>query len=434
MPASAGLDRPGRSHRARARGSASLRRRDLPVSAGKLGDYVKGLTFAKGTDADVTGEWPVWADFNKTNEQALHKAELLSGIPSVILLLIAFGSLAAAGLPLLLAVAGIAVGFATLHLIGLQLPLSVWAMNFSMMIGLAVGIDYSLFIVSRYREEREAGAGPIDGVANTLGTAGKAVFLSALTVVFSLAAVFVVPVMVFRSMALGMILSVVAVALASLTLLPAVLVALGDRVLVTRGHEDPDVAAESRWARITGVALRRPALTLATGVVVLAVLAAPALGMRLGMPGARVVDTGHTSRDGYDTLVAAFGPGAAAPVLITTPASAGRPGRSDRARPVRGRGRPHGHPARGRRPGRRPRDRLDPGRRLRRRQRSSGASATASGPRFRLRASADRPRRTTTSRTCSPAARRSRSGSSWSSRSSCCSSCSAAWWSRRSRS
>jgi putative drug exporter of the RND superfamily len=321
MPADAGLiARDGRTALVPVGLRASVDA-DLPDSAGKLGDYVTGLTFSKGTTANVTGEWPVWADFNRTNEQALHKAELLSGIPSVILLLVAFGSVAAAGLPLLLAVAGIAVGFATLHLIGLQLPLSVWAMNFSMMIGLAVGIDYSLFIVSRYREEREAGAGPIDGVANALGTAGKAVFLSALTVVFSLAAVFVVPVMVFRSMALGMILSVVAVALASLTLLPAVLVAFGDRVLVARGHDDPDVAAESRWARITGVALRRPAVTLAAGVTLLAVLAAPALGMRLGMPGARVVDPGHTSRDGYDTLVASFGPGAAAPLFITTRAS-----------------------------------------------------------------------------------------------------------------
>ena len=119
-----------------------------------------------------------------------------------------------------MALAGIAVGFAALHLMGDATPLSVWAMNFSMMIGLAVGIDYSLFIVSRYREEREDGHDAADAIANTLTTAGKAVFLSALTVVLSLAAVFVVPVMVFRSMALGMILSVVAVALAALTLLP----------------------------------------------------------------------------------------------------------------------------------------------------------------------------------------------------------------------
>ncbi len=110
-----------------------------------------------GVSVEVTGEWPVWSDFNTTNEEALHKAELFSAIPTIILLLIAFGSAIAAGLPLMLALAGIAVGFASLHLIGNGDALSVWSMNFSMMIGLAVGIDYSLFIVSRYREEREDG-------------------------------------------------------------------------------------------------------------------------------------------------------------------------------------------------------------------------------------------------------------------------------------
>jgi RND superfamily putative drug exporter len=300
---------------------------DLPESAGELGDFVAGLSLPAGATADVTGEWPVWSDFNRSNEEALHTAELLSGLPSMVLLLVAFGSLIAAGIPLILALAGIAVGFASLHLIGLSMPMSVWSMNFSMMIGLAVGIDYSLFIVSRYREERAEGADPLDGVANALSTAGKAVFLSALTVVFSLAAVFVVPVMVFRSMALGMILSVTAVALASLTLLPAVLVSLGDRVLHTRKSrtprhdEDPDIAAEDRWARITGKALRRPGLTLAIGVGVLLALGAPAIGMELGMPGPRIVDQGRTSRDGYETLVASFGPGAAAPALITVDAA-----------------------------------------------------------------------------------------------------------------
>lgn len=299
---------------------------DLPVAAGELGEYVGELVLGEGATADVTGEWPVWSDFNETNEEALHKAELVSGLPTIVLLLVAFGSVVAAGIPLLLAVAGIAVGFATLHLIGLQMPMSVWAMNFSMMIGLAVGIDYSLFIVSRFREERAEGAEPFDAVANSLATAGKAVFLSALTVVFSLAAVFVVPVMVFRAMALGMILSVVAVALAALTLLPAVLIGLGDRVLTTRhnkhphGAEDPDIRAEGRWARMTAASLRRPTLTLVVGVGVLAALAAPAIGMRLGMPGARVVDEGRTSRDGYETMVAAFGPGAAAPVFVTVAA------------------------------------------------------------------------------------------------------------------
>ena len=163
----------------------------------------------------------MWSDFNQSQRPKRCTApSSCRGIPTIILLLFAFGSAIAAGSPLLLALAGIAVGFAALHLLDASTPLSVWAMNFSMMIGLAVGIDYSLFIVSRYREEREDGNDAADAIANTLTTAGKAVFLSALTVVLSLAAVFVVPVMVFRSMALGMILSVVAVALAALTLLP----------------------------------------------------------------------------------------------------------------------------------------------------------------------------------------------------------------------
>jgi RND superfamily putative drug exporter len=293
---------------------------DLPESASELIDHVASIAVPADARVEVTGEWPVWSDFNASNEEALHRAELLSGLPTIILLLVAFGSAIAAGLPLVLAVAGIAVGFASLRLFGMVTPLSVWSMNFSMMIGLAVGIDYSLFIVSRYREEREDGRSVEDAMATTLSTSGKAVFLSALTVVLSLAAVFIVPVMVFRSMALGMILSVVAVALASLTLLPAVLAALGDRVLVSKGHDDPDRAAEGRWTRWTQGALRRPKATLAIGLVLLLALAAPAIGMRLGMPGARVVDEGRSSRDGYEMVVESFGPGAAAPIFITAPA------------------------------------------------------------------------------------------------------------------
>jgi RND superfamily putative drug exporter len=294
---------------------------DLPESAHDLIEHVDGLSLPAGAEAEVTGEWPVWSDFNASNEEALHKAELLSGIPSLILLVVAFASAIAAGLPLLLAVGGIAVAFAALSLLTSVTPLSVWSMNFSMMIGLAVGIDYSLFIVSRYREEREDGWDTSTALANTLATAGKAVFLSALTVVLSLAAVFVVPIMVFRSMALGMILAVVATAVASLTLLPAVLAALGDRVLVTRDHEDPDRVAMSRWQRWTGWALRRPVVALVTGLALLLSLAAPALGMRLGMPGARVVDEGRSSRDGYEMVIESFGPGAAAPMFITVPAA-----------------------------------------------------------------------------------------------------------------
>ncbi len=294
---------------------------DLPEAAGDLIHIVEDVSLPTGAVAEVTGEWPVWNDFNESNEKALHKAELLSGLPTLILLFIAFGAAIAAGIPLILAIAGIAVGFAGLNLLTAITPLSVWSMNFSMMIGLAVGIDYSLFIVTRYREEREDGHDLETAMANTLQSAGKAVFLSALTVVMSLAAVFVVPIMVFRSMALGMILSVVAVAFASLTLLPAVLAGLGSKVLVSKGEPDMDRAAEGRWTRWTAGALKRPAVTLALGLVLLLGLAMPALGMRLGMPGARVVDEGYSSRDGYELVTGAFGEGAAAPVFVTVDAA-----------------------------------------------------------------------------------------------------------------
>lgn len=291
-----------------------------PEFAGELGTYVGEIELAGSATADITGEWPVWADFNKMNEEALHKAELVSGLPTLVMLFIAFGAMIAAGIPLLLAIAGIAVGFASLHMLSWITPISVWSMNFSMMIGLAVGIDYSLFIVSRYREEREEGKDAISAIESTMSTSGKAVFLSALTVVLSLAAVFLVPVMVFQTMALGMILSVIAVALSALTLLPAVLVAMGDKVLVSRGKKDPDMVAEGRWARWTGASLRRPGRVLALGLVLLGALIVPAFGMKLGMPGARVVDEGKTSRDGFETLIEAFGPGAAGPAFVTVDA------------------------------------------------------------------------------------------------------------------
>ncbi len=294
---------------------------DRPVAAGELGSYVSDIAVPSGARAEVTGEWPVWSDFNKMNEEALHKAELVSGVPTLVMLFIAFGAAIAAGIPLLLAVAGIAVGFALLHLLSLISPISVWSMNFSMMIGLAVGIDYSLFIVSRYREERVEGKDAIKAIENAMSTSGKAVFLSALTVVLSLSAVFLVPVMVFQTMALGMILSGVAVALAALTLLPAVLVAMGDKVLVSRNKKDPDIVAEGRWAKWTGIALKRPGTTLVVGLVLLGALIVPAFGMKLGMPGAGVVDEGRTSRDGYELVTAAFGPGAAGPAYVTVNAS-----------------------------------------------------------------------------------------------------------------
>ena len=397
-----------------------------PTAAGELGTYVGKLTLASGAKAKVTGEWPVWSDFNKINAEALHKAELVSGLPTMILLFVAFGMLLAAGLPLILALAGIAVGFALLHVLGWVMPMSVWSMNFSMMIGLAVGIDYSLFIVSRYREERAEGKDALAAIENTMSTAGKAVFLSALTVVMALAAVFLVPVMVFRSMALGMILSVVAVALASLTLLPALLVALGDRVLVRKNTEDADITAESRWQRWTGVALRKPAAVLTLGLVVIGALIVPALGMHLGMPGAKVVDKGNTSRDGYDMLVVRVR-SRRRRTRLHHHTRCRRPDRgADRVHRARCRRRTRRHSPGGNGARRRSRHRFDRRRRLPHCDAREHACVPASRARYQLRRLAGPPHRTATSPQCWSDTPRMPSASSSSSRSCCSSSCSGA--------
>ncbi len=149
----------------------------------------------------------------------------------MVILLLAFGSLVAAGLPLMLTIMGLAAAAGSLYLGSQIIDISIWAMNFALMFALALGIDYALFIVYRFRgaffgEERE----PADAAAVAMDTAGKAVLFSGLTVLISLSAVMLVPSPAFRSMALGIMFAVVFVLAASLTLLPAVLAKLGPRV------------------------------------------------------------------------------------------------------------------------------------------------------------------------------------------------------------
>ncbi|GAA1431252.1 MMPL family transporter [Streptomyces thermospinosisporus] len=290
---------------------------ELPEAAGKVSDAVDEAKLPEGASADVTGEWPVWADFNESNEKAMLKAELLSGLPMMVLLVVVFGSIVAAGMPMMLAMVGIAGAYGALHLLTMATPLSVWSMNFSMMIGMALGIDYSLFIITRYRAERAKGHDAETALATTLATSGKAIVLSGLALVMALGALFLLPVMVFRSMALGMILAVVVVVVAALTLLPAVLAALGERVL--RGRAKGTGRSEARWGRWSDGVVRRPAVGLIAGLLLLGGLTAPVAGVDLGMPGARVVDAGYSSRDGYETLTDAFGPGAGAAIYVTTP-------------------------------------------------------------------------------------------------------------------
>ncbi|MGH3142449.1 MAG: MMPL family transporter, partial [Gaiellales bacterium] len=184
-----------------------------------------------GVEVRLTGAPGMWSDFNEANKEAMLKSELLSWPVTMAILLLAFGSLVAAGLPLMLTILGLAASAGMLFLLTHAFDVSIWAMNFALMFALALGIDYALFIVHRFRgalfgSELETE----DAVAVTMDTAGKAVLFSGLTVLISLSAVMLVPSPAFRSMALGIMLSVIFVLGATLTLLPAVLAKLGRRV------------------------------------------------------------------------------------------------------------------------------------------------------------------------------------------------------------
>src|SRR5487761_2431253 len=184
---------------------------------------------------NLTGSSALWANFNKVNHAAMIKSEMLSWPVTMIVLVIAFGSLVAAGLPLMLTMVGLLSAAGALVLSTHIAPISIWALNFAMMF--ALGIDYALFIVVRFRaalhkrkDDPDPVAASVAAIAETMGTAGKAVAFSGLTVLVSLSTVLLVPSPAFRSMALGIMLSVVFVLAATLTLLPAVLGKLGRRI------------------------------------------------------------------------------------------------------------------------------------------------------------------------------------------------------------
>ena len=172
----------------------------------------------------------MWSDFNTANKAAMMKSEALSWPLTLTLLVLAFGTFVAAGLPLLLTMVGLLAAGGLLFVSGQLFDVSIWAMNFAMMFAIALGIDYALFIVVRFRGALAAGRSPRDATVETMGTAGKAVLASALTVIAALLAVMLVPVPTFRSVPLGIVLAVLSVLAATLTLLPAALSAIGHRV------------------------------------------------------------------------------------------------------------------------------------------------------------------------------------------------------------
>jgi putative drug exporter of the RND superfamily len=273
-----------------------------------------------GVQVSLTGASGMWSDFNEANRSAMMKSELFSWPVTMVILVLAFGSLVAAGLPLMLTILGLMASAGTLYLGTKVLDISIWAMNFALMFALALGIDYALFIVMRFRAAFFGSRlSSEEAVAETMDTAGKAVLFSGLTVLISLTAVMLVPSPAFRSMALGIMVSVVFVLAATMTLLPAVLAKLGPKVdnvslpwAHSGEHRSPRFAAwgERLW--------RHPIAFGAIALVILVALALPVAGLKTGMPSIKVVPTSDSSRVGYTQVQQAFGQGAPGALQIAT--------------------------------------------------------------------------------------------------------------------
>jgi putative drug exporter of the RND superfamily len=289
----------------------------------RAADDLKGPLHAiggEGVQVSLTGAPGMWSDFNEANKSAMMKSELISWPVTLGILVLAFGSLVAAGLPLLLTIIGLVAAAGSLYLGTQLMDISIWAMNFALMFALALGIDYALFIVYRFRGALfGSDLSPGEATAVTMDTAGKAVLFSGLTVLISLSAVMLVPSPAFRSMSLGIMLSVVFILAATLTLLPAVLAKLGPRVdklalpwVHSGEHRSPRFAAwgERLW--------RRPLPYGIAAVVVLVALALPVFALDTGMPSIKVVPEHDGSRAGYTQVQQAFGPGATGPLQIVS--------------------------------------------------------------------------------------------------------------------
>jgi len=280
----------------------------------------------------LVGQGALWAGMQDLSKEDLAAAESI-GFPIVLLILLAvFGSLVAGLLPIALGVVAVMVTGALIYALSLMTGMSVFVTNMASMIGIGVAVDYSLFVLARYREEIAAGRGPDDARAVALATSGVAVTFSGLTVIVSLAGLFIVDTMSVRSMALGAILVVAVSVLAAVTLLPALIGLAGRRAwepgravgsvtgwFARRLPRRRSVEAGAFWARWTGAIMRRPVLAAAGSAAVLLALAVPALQLHMSNGALQQFPDTHETRVGFDAAAKVIGAGAASPVEVVAP-------------------------------------------------------------------------------------------------------------------
>ncbi|MGV9350872.1 MMPL family transporter [Streptomyces spiralis] len=260
-------------------------------------------------------------------EDAGSGMEVVGMAIAAVVLVITFGSLVAAGLPLVTALLGVGIGVSVIGALANPLDLGDTTSTLALMLGLAVGVDYALFIVTRYRTELAEGREREEAAGRAVATAGSAVVFAGLTVVIALAGLSVVGLPVLTKMGLAAAGTVALAVVVALTLLPALLAMAGKRIVgrrarkrpVSRASAKPTVGA--RWARFV---LRRPLMVLVVSVIGLGVLAVPAASLKLGVPDEGAMATNTTQRKAYDMLSAGFGPGINGPLTVVVDAQGGK--------------------------------------------------------------------------------------------------------------
>jgi uncharacterized membrane protein YdfJ with MMPL/SSD domain len=306
-------------------GTAAYAAFDLTIDPDTARNYVgafrAALRPAPGERLYVTGPPAVYRDIQTATSGDLKRAETI-GIPAaLIVLVLAFGTAVAAGIPL--AVGGVAVisTLGLLYLVARHEPLSIFVLNIATMLGLGVGVDYALVAVSRFREELRRGLDVPDAVEATVASAGRAITFSGAAVLIGLSGLWVFGLRVLSSMAVGGSLVVAISALAALTLLPAVLGMIGHRVerapvLPARFRRPPE---QGWWARLANAVMRRPWPFIVVSVGVAAVLASPALHATINVPRADVLPANYDSRRGQTVLDAQFSQAVLEPVVLAVP-------------------------------------------------------------------------------------------------------------------
>jgi putative drug exporter of the RND superfamily len=281
-----------------------------------------------GFEVLLAGQGALNADFNTIAEEDLRQGETIGVVVALVVLVAVFGAVVAALLPIGLAVLAIAAAIGLVALLGLVFDFSFFVTNMITMMGLAVTIDYSLFIVSRYREERRAGHARLDAIELAGATASRAVLFSGMTVVLALVGMLLVPTTIFRSLAGGAILVVIAAVAASLTLLPALLGLLGDRVDALRVRRRSSPGRQRRggiWVAISRAAMRRPVLSLLAAVAFLVVASTSVLDLRTGFAGVSTLPDDFASKRAFTVLATEFSGGLTTPVEVVVDGDADDP-------------------------------------------------------------------------------------------------------------